>query len=156
MPPETQKPLGRGARIGRRVAQVGYFAFAGFFAAASVVQITRQVFFPERPVEPPFATCREGLVALHGAVERGRHEAERGPVDDDEEAALRRYRAAVFADWRHRDAVAGLCASDPREISVLDAIERLRYSEEHGVRHQAVELTALRLRVQELLAKPER
>jgi hypothetical protein len=152
---EAEKPEGRNARRGRRVAQVVYFAFAGFFAAASVVQITQQVFFASEEPRSPFASCHAGLSALYDAVERGRVAAEHGP-DEDEETALRRYREAVLPEWRHRDAVAALCGTDPKLVTLLDAIERLRYSEEHGVRHQAVELAALRRRVKGLLATPDR
>ncbi|MBM4360699.1 MAG: hypothetical protein FJ096_21540 [Deltaproteobacteria bacterium] len=137
------------------MAQGLYFAFAGFFAVASVVQITRQVFFPPPAEGSPFATCHAGLSALYDAIERGRAAAEHGP-DEDEEAALRRYRDAVFPEWRHRDAVARLCGTDPALVTLLDAIERLRYSEEHSVRHEAIELAALRRKVKGLLAAPTR
>ncbi len=58
-----------------------------------------------------------------------------------------------------RDTVASLCRSEPTYQATLEAIERLRYSEEHSVRHQAVELTALRHQVKELVGgatKPAR
>ncbi len=143
--------LGRAARRGRRVGQFLYYAMVGAIAVASTAQITRQVFFPPpAEVPPPFQGCRAGLVALFQAIEQGRAAAERGD-DRDEEAALVRYREAVGPIWRHRDAVAALCQVDPNAIGALDAIERLRYSEEHSVRHQAVELTALRRQVKELV-----
>lgn len=152
MPNETEKPEGPGTKVGRRVALVAYVAFAGFLATTSVWQITRHVFFPAAPETPPFSTCGEGLGALYQAIERGRAAAESGP-EAGEEAALLRYRQAVAPDWRYRDAVEHLCSADPKEITVLDAIERLRYSEEHSVRHQAVELSALRRKVKELVAR---
>ncbi|MBM4376460.1 MAG: hypothetical protein FJ095_15370 [Deltaproteobacteria bacterium] len=152
----AEKPPGTGSRIGRRVGQVAYFGFVGFFALAAVVQITRHVFFPEPDGPVPFATCSDGLSALYQAVERGRQAAEHGANDDDEEAALLRYRSAVLPDWRYRDSIARLCDANPKAIAVLDAIERLRYSEEHGVRHQAVELTALRRKVKDLLTASAR
>lgn len=139
-----------------RVAQVAYFGFVGLFALAAVVQITRHVFFSEPDGPMPFATCRDGLSALYRAVERGRHAAEHGAKDDDEEAALLRYRTAVLPDWRYRDSIARLCEAEPTAIALLDAIERLRYSEEHGVRHQAVELTALRRKVSDLMTASAR
>ena len=66
--------------------------------------------------------------------------------DDLYWAALLRYRAAIAPSWRHRDAVEQMCRSTEHD-GLLDAIERLRYSEEHGVRSRATELTALRRRV---------
>ena len=149
---ETEKPIGPRAKLGRRVAQILYFAIAGFMSVASVVQLTRHVFFPAAAETPQFGSCRDGLRALYQAIERGRIAAERGQ-DEDEEAALLRYRAAVAPDWSHRDSVAQQCSGDPMEISALDAIERLRYSEEHSVRHQAVELSALRQKVKELVTR---
>jgi hypothetical protein len=134
------------------VAQFLYYAVTGLVALASTWQITRQVFFPPAPRQPaPFSSCRDGLSALYQAIEQGRLSAEKGD-DRDEEAALYRYRDAVAPAWRHRDTVARLCSGDEVSLGALDAIERLRYSEEHSVRHQAVELTALRRKVKELVA----
>ncbi len=50
--------------------------------------------------------------------------------------------------------MAELCRGQETSLGALDAIERLRYSEEHSVRHQAVELTALRRKVKELVGTP--
>ena len=155
MDEQAEKPEGVGARTGRRAAQVFYFGFVGLFAVAAVVQITHQVFFASSLPGSPFRTCEAGLHALYDAIERGRAAAEHGP-DDDEEAALRRYREAVLPEWRHRDEIGKLCGADPSHVTLLDAIERLRYSEEHGVRHQAVELAALRRKVKGLLGTPTR
>ncbi len=154
VPPSRQGPR---ARRGRRIAQFAYYAAMAAIAVASTTQITRQVFFPPAPSDPyPFDGCRGGLAALYQAIEAGRTAAEHGD-DADEEAALVRYRDAVAPVWRYRDAVAASCRADEREIAALDAIERLRYSEEHSVRHQAVELTALRRHVRELVgAEPAR
>jgi len=143
-----------GARkIGRRVAQGLYYGLVVAIGVAAVTQVSQQVFCVEPPAEPPpFATCDEGLRELLAAVERGRRAAEWAAPDGgdtDEEAALARYRAAVAPVWRHRDAVAALCTGKRR--AALDAVERLRYSEEHGVRSQAGELTALRRRVRKLV-----
>ena len=140
-------------RIGRRLAQGLYCAGVAALCLAAVVQVSGQVFCVEPPAEPPpFASCDEGLRELLAAVERGRRAAEWSAADGgdvDEEAALSRYRAAVVPVWRHRDAVATLCTGERR--AALDAVERLRYSEEHGVRSQAGELTALRQRVRKLV-----
>ena len=142
--------------MGRRVAAGIYYATMAAIAVASLVQITRQVFFPQQPSSPaPFSTCVDGLRELYQAIERGRRAAETPDAQGErnEEAALLRYRSAVTPTWQHRNAVARLCANDRSHRESLDAIERLRYSEEHGVRHQAAELTALRRSVQKLVKK---
>jgi hypothetical protein len=137
--------------MGRRVGQFAIFALAGLIAILATVQITHQVFFPPSASDAPsLATCRDGLAVLYRAIDRGRQAAERGD-DRDEEAALLRYREAVAPDWRHRDRVAALCRSNEQDLATLDAIERLRYSEEHSVRHSAVELSALRQQVRQLV-----
>jgi hypothetical protein len=152
---QTPGPRATGARAaGRRVAQWLYYGAAAFFAVAVTVQVTQQVFFQRSPAEPaPFSSCDQGLRELYEAVERGRQAAEKAEPNEDEEAPLRRYRSAVSSSWRHRDAAVQLCGSHPRDRAILDSIERLRYSEEHGVRHQAAELTALRQRVRNLMAQ---
>ena len=96
-------------------------------------------------------------MALYQSVEQGRRAA-RLPRDSSdeapsEEAALRRYRQAVGPVWRHRDSVARQCRSDPELSRALDAIERLRYSEEHNVRSQAAELGPLRRRVRHIVTQ---
>jgi hypothetical protein len=149
-------PPRRGARfVGRRVAQAVYYALAVFIAGAATVQITQQVFFPEPASEPaPFGSCDAGVRALFDAIEAGRVAADRrnhGEIDTHPDEALNRYRDTVAPIWAHRPAVAELCGGQHRRL--LDALERLRYSEEHGVRHQAVELTALRRRVRSLVAE---
>ncbi len=144
----------RARLYGRRIAQAVYYALAAALAMAFTVQITNQVFFaPETIDTPHFQNCEEGLDALYQAIERGRAEAQRGSEGEpNEEAALARYRAQVQPAWRHRVEVAQLCRGD-ESGSLLDALERLRYSEEHGVRRQAAELTELRQRVRRMFTE---
>jgi hypothetical protein len=137
---------------GRRVAQALYYLLAASVAVAATVQITGQVFFSrEASGSVPFRTCQEGVRGLYEAVERGRAAAERSLPDDSEEAPLLRFRAEVAKVWRARDAVGELCSATAEHSRLLEALDRLRYSEEHGVRHQAEELTALRGRVRKLM-----
>ncbi len=141
-------------RLGRRAAAGLYYLTVAAIAVASLIQITQQVFFPQPPSAlAPFSSCVDGLRQLYQAIERGRHAAETPDPhgERNEEAALLRYRNAVTPVWQHRDAAARLCTKQPNHRDSLDVIERLRYSEEHGVRHQAAELTALRRRVQKLV-----
>jgi len=120
------------------------------------VQVVRQAFFPPEPNGPaPFSTCRDGLHALYAAIELGREAArqanESGDGSSGEETALARYREAVEPTWRFRDQVQRLCRSAPEQEGALDAIERLRYAEEHGVRSQAEELSSLRRRARQIV-----
>lgn len=112
-------------------------------------------FAPEPAQTASYEDCRAGLRGLHQAIVQGRAAA-RAVADPDvlqagDEQALRRYREVVAPAWRHRDQVAHLCRADPELKGALDTIERLRYSEEHAVRSQAVELTALRRRVRRIV-----
>jgi hypothetical protein len=110
-------------------------------------QICRQVFF--RPVTPsPYATCREGVRALFDAVERARRAA---PGTDGEDAAIERFRAALGPTWQHFDGVAAACKPSQKDQGALDAIERLRYAEEHAVRREAGDLAPLRRQVQAII-----
>jgi hypothetical protein len=147
----------RGARIGRRVASALYYAVAVAVALFATIDVSRQVFAPweTAPDAAPFQSCPEGLGALYRAVEAGRVAVELAPSGEigGEDAALARFRAAVEPAWRHRARAAELCRGEPRLMAALDAVERLRYSEEHGVRHQAAELGALRRRVRGLVAE---
>jgi hypothetical protein len=150
LPGNLTVPRGGPRATGRRIAQFVYFGLAGAVAAAAIWQITGQVFFRSPPPgSAPYASCEAGIDALYQAILRGRAEAENETRDD--EAALRRYRQVVDADWRWRDAVASMCG--PAHQALLDAVERLRYSEEHGVRHRGGELSALRRRVQQLVTE---
>jgi hypothetical protein len=132
------------------VGQGIYYAVVAALATAATVQIAQQVFFAPSAGAPPFASCDDGLRRFYQAIQEGRSAAERSDPDAREDTALARYRAAVEPTWRHRSALWSLCQNEPDRRSILDAMERLRYSEEHGVRHQAAELTTLRRRVHKM------
>ncbi len=134
-------------RRARRVAQAVYWAMVGLIGLACAVQITLQALF--QPVaKPPYTSCHEGLRKLHEAVARARQE---GAGTDGEDAALLRFRAALSPEWGYRDGIAALCRGAERDEGALDAIERLRYAEEHAVRREAGELAPLRRRVQAIV-----
>jgi hypothetical protein len=140
--------------LGRRIGQTVYYGLVFVVAATATLQVAREAFLGEEQPAVPFATCREGLRELYAAVDRGR-KAARYPADSEapwsEEAALQRYREAVRPTWRHRDGVATMCQDAPELRAALDAIERLRYAEEHNVRSQAAELGPLRRRVRRIV-----
>jgi hypothetical protein len=132
---------------GRRIAQAAYYAIAAALAVAGTVEVSRQVFFvPPEPASYP--TCHDGLRALSTAVERARRAA---PGTDGEDAALARFRQELAPEWARRDAVATMCKGSPGDEATLDAIERLRYAEEHAVRREAGDLAPLRRRVQAIV-----
>jgi hypothetical protein len=158
-PGESPLPAPRAAaavgprRTGRRAALGIYWVIVVAVCLAGAVQITLQVFFapfdPSHPLRS--ATCHEGLRALFNAVERARAEAAGTPGED---AALDRYRRALQPEWGYRDRVANACRGSTDDEGALDAIERLRYAEEHAVRREAGELAPLRRRVRAIVDGP--
>jgi hypothetical protein len=148
----SKRPPPRSRIIGRRVGQVLHWSVAVAIAVAATVQVSQQVFFPSASATPPpFRGCDDGLRALLEAIHQATAAAESHTGDATDEAALERFRHAIAPMWAHRDALEEMCQGSGNE-ALLDALERLRYSEEHGVRHQAAELTALRRRVSRMVA----
>jgi hypothetical protein len=147
------RPLSPGRRIGRRAGQVVYYLVVVSISVAATWQITQQVYYPTAPqASPSWSSCEAGLKDLLGGIEAAKQAADRHDADMNDEAALVRFRAAISPSWAHRDAVGTLCQA-PEHKRLLDAMDRLRYSEEHGVRKQAAELTALRRRVGQMAAE---
>ncbi|WP_245677697.1 hypothetical protein [Chondromyces crocatus] len=136
------------ARVrGRRLAMVLYYGLAAVVIVVATAQIVRQVFF--LPVSPsPYGTCQNGLLALARAVERARDAA---PGTDGEDAAIARFRDALDPEWSHRDGIAATCRGSAKDERALDAIERLRYAEEHAARREAGDLAPLRRRVRAIM-----
>ena len=154
--PEEPTPAAtlRTVRYGRRIALALFGLGVVVFALSAIVQITQQVFFaPETASAYP--DCPSGLRALYRSINDGKASIQRvGAVPPaDDEALLRDFRRSLQPVWKHRDAIAHSCKADAKLLGVLDSIERLRYSEEHGVRHQAAELFAIRARARKLVAK---
>jgi hypothetical protein len=136
---------------GRWIAFAIYYGIVVAICAAAAVQISQQVFFASSPPSP-FATCREGLRALNAAVDRARKAA--GPEgEDSEDRAIGRFRSALDPEWTYRDGIAASCKTSADDQRALDAIERLRYAEEHAVRREAGELAPLRRRVQGIIER---
>jgi hypothetical protein len=131
-------------KVGRRVAIGLLFAFLIAFVGGATLQIAMQLFFRREHEPLPYASCREGLVALHGAVLRASHAAA-GEADVD--MALSRFREALQPEWQHVEGVRKTCAASEADEASLDALERLRYAEEHAVRREAGSLEVLRKQV---------
>jgi hypothetical protein len=125
-----------------------YYTLVVLVCGAVAFQITHQVLFQEGPAAP-YATCHEGLRALFSAVARAREAAATSEAGEDE--ALARFRRALDPEWTYRDGVAAQCRPSAKDAGTLDAIERLRYAEEHAVRREAGELAPLRRKVQAIV-----
>ena len=139
-------------RLGRRAGQVVYYLAVGSFVAVATWQLTAQVFFQEpSPIGPAPQTCEAGLTSLLRGVDDARRAARSLEAEGNDEIALALFRGALEPVWSHRPTVGELCQGRSQK-RLLDAIDRLRYSEEHGVRKQASELSALRRRVARLAA----
>jgi hypothetical protein len=144
---QPRAPRGPRAR-GRRVASVIYWATVAGICIAGAAEVSWQVL--AQPALPaPYASCHEGLRALYGAMVRAREAA--AHTDTGEDAALARFRDALSPEWNYRDGVALRCKGSAKDEGALDAIERLRYAEEHAVRREAGELAPLRRRVQAIV-----
>jgi hypothetical protein len=137
-------------RRGRRVAIAVYYLVIGTFIAVAAGEIGWQVFAPALSARAT-GSCKAGLRELAAAIDRARDAASSTP-EGGEDAALARYRSALQPEWSRRDAIAASCRSSRQLTDALDAIERLRYAEEHAVRLEASELAPLRLEVRELMA----
>jgi hypothetical protein len=145
---EPRPSASKGERLGRRIAMGLYYATVLAIIVSSTWQITRQLFFFPEPTSP-YHDCREGLEALVTAVERARGVA---PGTDGEDAAIRRFRVALGPAWGYRDQIAASCTGAHEDERALDAIERLRYAEEHAVRREAGDLAPLRRKIGAILA----
>ncbi len=132
---------------GRRAAAGVYYGVVAVVCVVSTVQVSLQA-TRVSPVASPYAGCHEGLAALNSAVERARSAA---PGTDGEESAIARFRAALDPEWGFRDGIAATCRGSAPDERALDAIERLRYAEEHAVRREAGELAPLRRKVQAIV-----
>ena len=148
--PVPPKPhVGRSPRaLGRRLGAVLYWAMVVAVCVTGAAEVTWQVHFAPAPAAP-YATCHDGLRALFGALVRARDAASNTEAGED--AALARFRDALQPEWQYRDGVASRCRAAAKDEGALDAIERLRYAEEHAVRREAGELAPLRRRVQAIV-----
>ncbi|MFO0587953.1 MAG: hypothetical protein U0441_10460 [Polyangiaceae bacterium] len=130
---------------GRRIAFILYYIAAAYVAGVGSVQVFMQAFQRREAPELGIVTCADGLARLSAAVDRARRAAS---LTDGEDAALLDFRRALTPEWDDRDHIEDLCRPSASSMAALDAIEQLRYAEEHAVRREAAELAPLRRRVQ--------
>jgi hypothetical protein len=144
-------PLERRRLMGRRVAIA---IFTGIFAGATLLW-TVQILTAVWGTAPPSpAGCAGGTASLERAVERARlaYAVEAG--DEDERAALARYRNALEPEWAQRKAVEAACQGDEAGRKRLKDVIALRYAEEHTVRYESLDLAPLRRRLKGTSASP--
>lgn len=149
-PPEAKSPppasdLDRAKKRGRRAAFTIFYVLAVGVSVGGSAQIFVQAFQRREAPGLGVTSCADGLGKLTGAIERARKVAS---VTDGEDAALADFRKALGPEWEDRDHIEDLCRSSAQSMAALDAIEQLRYAEEHAVRREAAELAPLRRRVQ--------
>ncbi len=150
--PDAPGVAGPGGKRGRRLASVAYYLVAGAVAAMATVQLTRQIFFSrEGALNLAPSECLDAERRLYEALSRGRETADVAAASGDPELALAAFRAEVEPAWRGHERIREVCAHDPRLVRALDALERLRYAEEHGLRTHTTEVVAARRLVRELL-----
>lgn len=138
-PPMT--PAERHRLTGRRA---GIAIFAALVSGATLlwtIQILTTV-WGSAPPSP--AGCAAGTARLEQAVERARLAYATGSGDEDERAALARYRGALEPEWAERKAVEAACQQDSVGHQRLKDVVALRYAEEHAVRYESLGLAPLR------------
>ena len=144
-PPRTAlSPLQRSRLLGRRV---GIAIFFTIFAGATLmwtIQILTTV-WGSAPPSP--AGCARGTADLQLAVDRARDAYAKLAGDEDERAALTRYRSALEPEWQQRKAVEAACREDQAGKKRLKDVIALRYAEEHAVRYESLGLAPLRRRL---------
>lgn len=132
----------RVARYRRAALGLGLLGIAAF-VVMSVSQIVRQVFFP--PIRGEHgATCRVELTRLYAALERA---TRAGEEEAEVSKAISAFRQSLQPEWDDFGAARQACEGAPETRRGLDALERLRYAEEHAVRLEASSLHVLRNRV---------
>ncbi|RYZ02489.1 MAG: hypothetical protein EOO73_31645 [Myxococcales bacterium] len=134
-------PLERRRLTGRRV---GIALFATLVSGATLlwtIEILTTV-WGSAPASP--AGCAAGTSKLERAVERARLAYATGSGEEDERAALARYRGALEPEWAERKAVEAACLQDAAGRKRLKDVVALRYAEEHAVRYESLGLAPLR------------
>ena len=147
-------PMGRrsrAARRGRTVAAVAFGLVVTAFTVVCSVQIMQQVWAPEGT--PTDRDCRSGVLTLIAALSRARDgaAAQLGERED-----LARFRAALQPEWSTLPTLRERCQQDRTARSALEAVVRLRYTEEDGLRLEAGEPSRLRRRLRQLREELEK
>jgi hypothetical protein len=148
-PRRSDPPPSTVSRRGPRLAAISFLGFVVPWVAYISGQVVVQGLTPD-VVPGPWTSCDEGRRSLERTLVSARSAAEE---DLDPDQALRRFRELVGPTWRHLEALRRMCTSDD-DRRALDALERLRYAEEHAVRREAASLAQLRRTVSATLGAP--
>jgi hypothetical protein len=143
-PARVLSPLERARLVGRRA---GVAIFTLIFSGATVIWTVQILTTVWGSAPPSPAGCAGGTASLQQAVERARlaYAVEAG--DEDERAALARYRNALEPEWEQQKAVEAACRGDDVGQKHLKDVIALRYAEEHAVRYESLGLAPLRRRI---------
>jgi hypothetical protein len=137
-------PLERRRLLGRRA---GVAIFTAIFAGATLLWTIEILTAVWGSAPPSPAGCAGGTATLERAVERARIAYAVQAGDEDERAALTRYRSALEPEWNQQKAVEAACKSDVLGRKRLKDVIALRYAEEHAVRYESLGLAPLRRRL---------
>ena len=138
--------------MGRRA---GIAIFALIFSGATLMWTIEILSTVWGSAPPSPAGCAVGTASLEQAVERARVVYATQAGDEDERAALSRYRNALEPEWGQEKAVAAACASDKVGLQRLKDVVALRYAEEHAVRYESLGLAPLRRRLKGTAPAPK-
>jgi len=150
-PRSALSPLERRRLTGRRV---GIAIFTTIFAGATLwwtVEILTAV-WGSAPASP--VGCARGTEELQLAIDRARETYAKLAGDEDERAALTRYRNALDPEWQQRKAIEAACRGDQAGKKRLKDVIALRYAEEHAVRYESLGLAPLRRRLKGTTPSP--
>ncbi len=143
-PHRAHSPLERSRLIGRRL---GIGIFSAIFSGATLLW-TIQILTTVWGSAPPSPEgCARGTANLEQAVEHARKTYTQGSGDENERAALSRYRNALEPAWQQQKAVEAACLNDEAGAKRLRDVVALRYAEEHAVRYESLGLAPLRRRL---------
>ena len=149
--PRTPSALERRQRLGRRV---GIVIFAGFFSGATLLWTIQILTTVWGSAAPSPAGCSAGTASLERAIQRARESYATQAGDEDERAALARYRQALLPEWQQEKAVTAACEHEDAGRKRLKDVIALRYAEEHAVRYESLGLAPQRRRLRETSGSP--
>jgi hypothetical protein len=150
-PRRALSPLERRRLVGRRL---GVGIFSAIFAGATLMWTVQILSAVWGSAAPSPEGCARGTARLEEAVVRARKTYADLAGDEDERAALSRYRLALEPEWRQRKAIEAACRDDQAGRKHLKDVIALRYAEEHAVRYESLGLAPLRRRIKGTIAAP--
>ena len=130
--------------MGRRIGNV---VFGSLFAAATAMWSLEILTTVWSGAAPSPEGCAAGTASLERAVTRARTAYDAHSGEEDERAALTRFREALLPEWAEEKAIDAACRADAAGKLRLKDVVALRYAEEHAVRYESQGLAPLRRRL---------